>query len=135
MAVDVVPDTARATATEAKSFGISGEQLLRRWTRGALGLLLGAAFGVGLVVVLRTASGLSAFQSEQTGYPQVIVPLVTGSLGFLLGFGAFSYWIRWALGLPTKKKSGAAIRATMQTAWPSRTGSKPYSLRTGSTMA
>ncbi|MBS1863205.1 MAG: cbb3-type cytochrome c oxidase subunit I [Actinobacteria bacterium] len=81
---------------------MSGEDLLRRWTHGALGLILGAAFGVGIVVVLRTVSGLSAFQSEQTGYPQVVVPLITAPLGFMLGFGVFSYWIRWALGMPTQ---------------------------------
>ena len=38
-------------------------------SRGALGALLGAAFGFALVVLLRKASGLPAFQTEQTGYP------------------------------------------------------------------
>ena len=41
------------------------------WIRGALGALLAAAFGFGLVVALRKISGLAAFQTEQTGYPQV----------------------------------------------------------------
>src|SRR6478609_4540513 len=71
------------------------------WIRGALGALLGAAFGFTLVVLLRKASGLPAFQTEQTGYPQVIVPLITGPLGFLVGLGAFDYWFRWASGAPT----------------------------------
>ncbi|MFL5892217.1 MAG: cbb3-type cytochrome c oxidase subunit I, partial [Solirubrobacterales bacterium] len=71
------------------------------WWRAGLGALLGAGFGLALVVLLRKASGLSAFQTEQTGYPQVIVPLVTGPLGFLIGFGAFDYWFRWAAGAPT----------------------------------
>ncbi len=51
--------------------------------------------------LLRKASGLPAFQTEQTGYPQVIVPLITGPLGFLVGLGAFDYWFRWASGAPT----------------------------------
>ncbi|MFM8791019.1 MAG: cbb3-type cytochrome c oxidase subunit I [Solirubrobacterales bacterium] len=71
------------------------------WYRAALGTLIGAAFGFGLVVILRLVSGLDAFQTEQTGYPQVIVPLITAPFGFLIGFGAFSYWFRWAAGKPT----------------------------------
>ena len=71
------------------------------WIAGALGALLGAAFGFGLVVALRAISGLPIFQTEQTGYPQVIVPLITGPLGFLAGFGCFDYWLRWAAGMPT----------------------------------
>src|ERR1700750_1268074 len=71
------------------------------WIRGALGTVLAAAFGFALVVLLRSISGLSAFQSEQTGYPQVIVPLITAPLGFLAGIGCFDYWIRWGFGLPT----------------------------------
>src|SRR6266516_2934000 len=71
------------------------------WIRGALGALLGAAFGFGLVVALRAISGLPIFQTEQTGYPHVVVPLITGPLGFLAGFGCFDYWLRWAAGMPT----------------------------------
>jgi cytochrome c oxidase subunit 1 len=71
------------------------------WIRGALGALLGAAFGFALVVALRKASGLPAYQTEQTGYPQVVVPLISGPLGFLAGFGCFDYWLRWAAGMPT----------------------------------
>ena len=64
-------------------------------------MVLGAAFGFGLVVSLRAISGLPLFQTEQTGYPHVIVPLITGPLGFLTGFGCFDYWLRWAVGAPT----------------------------------
>src|SRR6201992_3996495 len=71
------------------------------WYRALLGTLVAAGLGVGLVVVLRKLSGLPAFQSEQTGYPQVVVPLITAPLGFLLGIGCFDYWLRWGLGLPT----------------------------------
>ncbi len=71
------------------------------WYRAALGTFLGAAFGFGLVVILRLVSGLDAFQTEQTGYPQVVVPLIMAPFGFLIGFGAFDYWFRWAAGKPT----------------------------------
>ncbi|HVX33250.1 MAG TPA: cbb3-type cytochrome c oxidase subunit I [Solirubrobacterales bacterium] len=71
------------------------------WYRAALCTVLAAAFGVGLVVVLRAISGLPAFQSEQTGYPQVVVPLILAPLGFLLGIGCFDYWLRWGVGAPT----------------------------------
>jgi cytochrome c oxidase subunit I len=69
--------------------------------RGGLGLLLGGAFGLGLVVLLRTLAGLPTFQTEQTGYPQVIVPAIFMPIGFLAGLGAFDYWFRWAIGGPT----------------------------------
>ncbi|HJX33100.1 MAG TPA: cbb3-type cytochrome c oxidase subunit I, partial [Solirubrobacterales bacterium] len=71
------------------------------WTRAALGTVLAAAFGFGLVVALRAISGLPIYQTEQTGYPQLIVPLITASFGFLAGFGCFDYWLRWAAGMPT----------------------------------
>ncbi|MQA75022.1 MAG: cytochrome c oxidase subunit I, partial [Solirubrobacterales bacterium] len=64
--------------------------------RAALGFLLGIGFGFGLVVLLRAISGLEIFQTEQTGYPHLIVPAITGPLGFLAGIGCFDYWLRWA---------------------------------------
>jgi cytochrome c oxidase subunit 1 len=86
---------------ETPGFGISGDELLRKWLRGIAGAIIGAAFGVALVVGLRAISGLGAWQTEQTGYPHIVVPLFTAPFGFLLGFGAFDYWLRWALGMPT----------------------------------
>src|SRR4051794_24097844 len=71
------------------------------WWRALTYTILAAAFGFALVVILRKISGLPAFQTEQTGYPQVIVPLITGPLGFLVGIGGFDYWFRWARGAPT----------------------------------
>ena len=69
--------------------------------RAFLGALLGGGFGFGLVVGLRALSGLPIFQTEQTGYPHIIVPGITAPLGFLAGIGAFDYWLRWAIGAPT----------------------------------
>ena len=66
------------------------------WIRGALGALAFGAFGFGLVIALRAISGLPLYQTEQTGYPHVVVPLILAPLGFLAGFGCFDYWLRWA---------------------------------------
>ena len=82
------------------------------WYRAAIGTVLGAAFGFFLVVGLRLLSGLDAFQTEQTGYPQVIVPLITTPFGFLFGFGAFDYWFRWAAGKPTIPEDHSGHGAT-----------------------
>lgn len=82
------------------------------WYRGALGALLGAAFGYFLVVGLRLLMGLDATQTEQTGYPQIVVPLITTPFGFLFGFGAFDYWFRWAAGKPTIPEDHSGHGAT-----------------------
>src|SRR5437868_8118522 len=71
------------------------------WWRGLLGAVAFGAFGFGLVIALRAISDLPLYQTEQTGYPHVIVPAITAPLGFLWGFGCFDYWLRWAAGLPT----------------------------------
>jgi cytochrome c oxidase subunit I len=71
------------------------------WYRAFLGALLAGGFGFGLVVALRAISGLEIFQTEQTGYPHLIVPAITAPFGWLIGFGAFDYWFRWAAGKPT----------------------------------
>ena len=60
-----------------------------------------AAFGFGLVIALRAAAGLEIFQTEQTGYPHLIVPALTAPLGFIAGIGCFDYWLRWAIGSAT----------------------------------
>ncbi|HMT04462.1 MAG TPA: cbb3-type cytochrome c oxidase subunit I [Solirubrobacterales bacterium] len=66
--------------------------------RAVAGTIAGAAFGVGIVIAIRAISGLDAFQTEQTGYPHVVVPLVTAPFGFLWGMGCFDYWLKWAVG-------------------------------------
>jgi cytochrome c oxidase subunit 1 len=91
-----------ATDPETPGFGVSGDELLRKWLRGLVGAILGGAFGFCLVIGLRAISGLDLFQTEQTGYPHIVVPLITAPLGFMLGFGVFDYWLRWALGSPTR---------------------------------
>ena len=83
-------------------FGLSGEALARRWAKALLGTIAGGALGFALVIGLRAVSGLDTFQTEQTGYPHIVVPAITAPLGFLVGFGALTYWFRWAIGAPTQ---------------------------------
>ncbi len=80
--------------------------LFRRpgWWRALAYTIIAGAFGFALVVALRKISGLPAFQTQPTGYPQVIVPAITAPLGFLIGIGCFDYWFRWAIGAPTFPK-------------------------------
>ncbi len=82
-------------------FGITGDALARRWLRGVAGALIGGGLGFALVIGFRALSGLELFQTEQTGYPHVVVPAFTAPIGFLTGFGCFDYWLRWAAGKPT----------------------------------
>jgi cytochrome c oxidase subunit 1 len=69
--------------------------------RMVIGTVLGAAFGFALVIGFRAIAGLDLLQTEQTGYPHVIVPLVTAPFGFLWGLGCFDYWLKWAIGSKT----------------------------------
>jgi cytochrome c oxidase subunit 1 len=105
-----MPVTARhsspATTTRVPTPGGAGRPArgsLRApgWPRALLGAGLGGALGFGLVVALRAISGLEIFQTDQTGYPHLIVPAFTTPLGFLVGIGCFDYWWRWAIGSPT----------------------------------
>ena len=58
------------------------------WIRGAVGALAAGAFGFGLVLALRAISDLPLYQTEQTGYPHVVVPLILAPLGDQAGFGS-----------------------------------------------
>ena len=77
-------------------------------TRALFGFFVGGALGFGLVVALRAISGLEVIQTEQTGYPHVIVPAITAPLGFLIGLGCFSSWFRWAGGLTSTPQTPRA---------------------------
>ena len=71
-------------------------------SRGILGFGIGGLFGFLLVIGLRALAGMELFQTEQTGYPHLVVPGITAPLGFLVGMGCFDYWFRWAAGKPTQ---------------------------------
>ena len=108
MAVQTLkPAAAPATNGHSADFGVSTSELVARWLKGFLGAFVGGALGFGLVIALRAISGLPLFQTEQTGYPHVIVPAITAPFGFLLGFGAITYWLRWAMGTPTRPEDHA----------------------------
>ncbi len=105
--------------------------------RGALGGVIGAAFGFAFVVAIRKLSGLPATQTEQTGYPQLIVALITGPFGFLIGLGAFDYWFRWAAGGPTYPPSttgsaGQPAGQHIRPSWSTRTTVPPRGATTSS---
>src|SRR5918996_737753 len=85
--------------------GVTAVLVKRPGWWGALSYtILAGAFGLGLVVLLREISGLPIWQTEQTGYPHVVVAAITAPLAFLIGIGCFDYWLRWAIGAPTFPK-------------------------------
>ena len=92
------------------------------WVRGALGAVMAGAFGFGLVISLRAISGLPIYQTEQTGYPQVIVPLITAPLGFLAGIGAST---TGSTGPPAGRPAPRTTPATAPTAGATTSGSTP----------
>ena len=83
----------RATLTKRAAMASVGMALFltalkfwASWDTGSvamLGSLAGGAFGFLLVIGLRAVSGLELFQTEQTGYPHVIVPAITAPMLFL----------------------------------------------------
>ncbi len=65
------------------------------WLRGVLGAVAAGAFGFGLVLALRAISDLPLYQTEQTGYPHVVVPLILAPLATELPEKANSFfWVR-----------------------------------------
>jgi cytochrome c oxidase subunit I len=68
--------------------------------RGAVIGLLGTGFGIGLTMLIRLAMGMPAYSPG----PVLTVSIFTGVLAYLIALGVFSYWVRWAFGLPPKKE-------------------------------
>ncbi len=62
--------------------------------RAIIGGLIGAGIGMGLVAAIRLAAGLPAWNPA----PATMVGTFTGLLGFLIGVGALSGWLRWVGG-------------------------------------
>src|SRR5215213_7846146 len=73
--------------------------------RGGAFFLVGAAFALGLVVLLREAWGLDPVL-DWTAI--VTVMLIAAPLFFLVGLGAFDYWFYWASGRPTRPEDHSA---------------------------
>ena len=69
------------------------------WYRAFLGMALGFALGLGIVVAVRAAYGWDPI----VDWDAIITvgALVCAPLGYLVGIGCFDYWFRWASGAPT----------------------------------
>jgi cytochrome c oxidase subunit 1 len=94
-------ETARALSSPGGAGRSRSSWRAPGWPRALLGSLIAGGFGFSLVVGLRAISGLEIFQTEQTGYPHLVVPAITAPLGFIWGIGCLDYWLRWAAGAPT----------------------------------
>jgi cytochrome c oxidase subunit I len=66
--------------------------------RGGLGLMLGVAFAIGLTWIVRMSTGHSTFHHFLEPNAILTVSLIAAPLFFLVGFGGFDYWLRWAAG-------------------------------------
>jgi cytochrome c oxidase subunit 1 len=64
--------------------------------------ILGTAFGIALVVVIRLLMGLEAWAAE----PAVVVGGIVGIIAFLLGIGSMNDWLKWATGEETPMHHG-----------------------------
>jgi cytochrome c oxidase subunit 1 len=65
--------------------------------RGLLWEVIGTAFGMGFVVVIRVLMRLPAWKTE----PVVVVGALFGALFFLYGVGVLDDWLKWAAGEET----------------------------------
>lgn len=64
---------------------------------GLIWQVIGTAFGIGFVVLVRILMRLPAWKIE----PAVVVGALFGALFFLYGVGALDDWLKWAAGEPT----------------------------------
>jgi cytochrome c oxidase subunit 1 len=69
--------------------------------RGGLGLVFGVAFAMALTTLVRFSYGHGTYRHYFDANAWVIVALIAAPLGYLIGFGIFDYWFRWAIGRPT----------------------------------
>ncbi|PJF43974.1 MAG: cytochrome C oxidase subunit I [Phototrophicales bacterium] len=70
---------------------------------GIIGGAIGAAFGVFLTTTIRSLQGLSNEWSIEADSPWnviVLVVSVTFTLGFLIGVGSMTDWLKWTIGRP-----------------------------------
>ncbi|MFQ5925283.1 MAG: cbb3-type cytochrome c oxidase subunit I [Dehalococcoidia bacterium] len=62
--------------------------------RGLLAGLVGAGLGAGLTMLVRMAMGLPAWNAG----PVTAVAILLGVVAWMVGLGAFRYWLKWAIG-------------------------------------
>ncbi len=70
--------------------------------RGIIGQVIGFLAGMALVVVVRALMGLPAWSAE----PAWVVGGLVSIVGFLLGVGALSDWLKWVRGEETPLRHG-----------------------------
>lgn len=74
-------------------------------TRGILGGIIGVLLGLGVTVLIRGAMGLETWATGDAkfqagtalGVPFAIAQ-ITGTLGFLVGVGSMTDWLKWSVG-------------------------------------
>ncbi|MCB9419643.1 MAG: cbb3-type cytochrome c oxidase subunit I [Ardenticatenaceae bacterium] len=70
--------------------------------RGLVGQIVGTAVGLLLVSLIRLTMGLPAWKPE----PAMIIGGVLGAVGFMIGVGALTDWIKWMRGQETHMHHG-----------------------------
>ncbi|RMF00036.1 MAG: cytochrome C oxidase subunit I [Chloroflexi bacterium] len=70
--------------------------------RGVIGMIIGAILGMAVTMLIRIGMGLAAWGME----PVSVVGALVGSIGFLLGVGVLTDWIKWMQGKPTPMRHG-----------------------------
>ena len=73
--------------------------------RGLIGYFVGLVVGMAAVVILRLAFGMSAWEQELAW----VVGLISAIIGFLLGVGAMSDWLKWTRGIATPLHHGPPV--------------------------
>ena len=69
--------------------------------RAGLGLAAGIGFSMFITWIVRMAYGHTSYHHYFDPTAWVTVSLLAAPIGWLIGFGAFDYWLRWAAGKPT----------------------------------
>jgi cytochrome c oxidase subunit 1 len=71
-------------------------------TRGLIGQVLGSLAGALLVMIIRMAAGMPAYEDD----PVWSAAAVLGGIGFLIGVGALDDWFKWMRGIETPLHHG-----------------------------
>ncbi|GAB4442410.1 MAG: cytochrome c oxidase subunit I [Anaerolineae bacterium] len=71
-------------------------------SRGLIGQLIGTALGMGMAMLIRLFIGLPAWESE----PVSVTGGIMGAVGFLLGSGSLTDWLKWMAGQETPMRHG-----------------------------
>src|SRR5947199_6432285 len=69
--------------------------------RAALGIVIGVGVAMALTTAVRASYGHGTYHDYWDSTAWVTVSLISAPFGFLIGLGAFDYWLRWAVGAPT----------------------------------